>query len=67
VDASFRLGAEPNASIGVIEAGFIATARKLGQSQPAIRKAGVSLEKRLGVALLNRSTRSVSAIDEGGS
>ena len=57
---------ELNAFIAVVEAGgFSAAARRTGDSQPAISKAVGALEKRLGVALLNRSTRSVTLTDQG--
>jgi Bacterial regulatory helix-turn-helix protein, lysR family len=54
---------ELNEFIAVVEAGgFSAAARRRGEGQPAISKAIAALEKRLGVALFNRSTRSVSAL-----
>jgi DNA-binding transcriptional LysR family regulator len=57
---------ELNAFIAVVEAGgFSAAARTTGQSQSAISKAIGTLEKRLGVMLLNRSTRRVSLTDQG--
>jgi len=57
---------ELNAFIGVVEAGgFSAAARRMGESQPAVSKAVGALEKRLGVALFNRSTRSVTLTDQG--
>jgi DNA-binding transcriptional LysR family regulator len=57
---------ELNAFIAVVEAGgFSAAARRTGDSQPAVSKAVGSLEKRLGVALFNRSTRSVTLTDQG--
>src|SRR5271167_2638086 len=57
---------ELNAFIAVVEAGgFSAAARRQGEGQPAISKAVAALEKRLGVALFNRSTRSVSLTDQG--
>src|SRR5271154_5816935 len=57
---------ELNAFIAVVEAGgFSAAARRRGEGQPAISKAIAALEKRLGVALLNRSTRSVTLTDQG--
>lgn len=57
---------ELNAFIAVVEAGgFSAAARKTGQSQSAVSKAMGSLEKRLGVALLHRSTRKVTLTDQG--
>lgn len=57
---------EMNAFISVVETGgFSAAARKTGQSQSAISKAVNALEKRLGVALLHRSTRKVTLTDQG--
>jgi DNA-binding transcriptional LysR family regulator len=57
---------ELNAFIAVVEAGgFSAAARRTGDSQPAISKAVGALEKRLGVVLFNRSTRSVTLTDQG--
>jgi DNA-binding transcriptional LysR family regulator len=57
---------ELNAFIAVVEAGgFSAAARRTGDSQPAVSKAIGALEKRLGVALFNRSTRSVTLTDPG--
>ncbi|MFL9863551.1 LysR family transcriptional regulator [Paraburkholderia fungorum] len=57
---------ELNAFIAVVEAGgFSAAARRTGDSQSAISKAVGALEKRLGVMLLNRSTRSVTLTDQG--
>src|SRR6201996_5292124 len=57
---------ELNAFIAVVEAGgFSAAARRQGEGQPAISKAVAALEKRLGVALFNRSTRSVTLTDQG--
>ncbi len=57
---------ELNAFIAVVEAGgFSAAARRTGDSQSAISKAIGALEKRLGVLLLNRSTRSVTLTDQG--
>lgn len=57
---------ELSAFIAVVEAGgFSAAARRTGASQSAISKAVGSLEKRLGVMLLNRSTRSVTLTDQG--
>lgn len=50
----------------VVEAGgFTAAARRTGDSQSAISKCVSALEKRLGVQLLNRSTRSVTLTDHG--
>jgi len=57
---------ELNAFIAVVEVGgFTAAARRLGESQSSVSKAIGSLEKRLGVALFNRSTRSVTLTDLG--
>ncbi len=57
---------ELNAFIAVVEAGgFSAAARRRGEGQPSISKAVAALERRLGVALLNRSTRSVTLTDQG--
>jgi DNA-binding transcriptional LysR family regulator len=57
---------ELNAFIAVVEAGgFSAAARRTGDSQSVISKAVGALEKRLGVRLFNRSTRSVTLTDEG--
>lgn len=57
---------ELNAFIAVVETGgFSAAARKTGDSQSAISKAVNALEKRLGVALLHRSTRKVTLTDQG--
>jgi DNA-binding transcriptional LysR family regulator len=57
---------ELNAFIAVVEAGgFSAAARRIGDSQPAVSKAIGALEKRLGVMLFNRSTRSVTLTDQG--
>ncbi len=57
---------EMSAFISVVETGgFSAAARKTGESQSAISKAVNALEKRLGVALLHRSTRKVTLTDQG--
>lgn len=57
---------ELNAFIAVVEAGgFSAAARRTGDSQSGISKAVGALEKRLGVMLFNRSTRSVTLTDQG--
>ena len=57
---------ELNAFIAVVEAGgFSAASRTTGDSQSAISKAIGALEKRLGVMLFNRSTRSVTLTDQG--
>jgi DNA-binding transcriptional LysR family regulator len=54
------------AFIAVVEAGgFSAAARRTGDSQSGISKAIGALEKRLGVMLFNRSTRSVTLTDQG--
>ncbi|MEM5315368.1 LysR family transcriptional regulator [Paraburkholderia sp. JHI869] len=57
---------ELNAFIAVVEAGgFSAAARRTGDSQSGVSKAIGALEKRLGVMLFNRSTRSVTLTDQG--
>jgi DNA-binding transcriptional LysR family regulator len=57
---------ELSAFIAVVEAGgFSAAARRTGDSQSTISKAVGALEKRLGVILFRRSTRSVTLTDEG--
>ncbi len=57
---------ELNAFIAVVEAGgFSAAARRVGDSQSAMSKAIDALERRLGVMLFNRSTRSVTLTDQG--
>jgi DNA-binding transcriptional LysR family regulator len=57
---------ELTAFVAVVETGgFSAAARRLGESQSAISKAVGALEKRLGVQLFNRSTRSVILTDQG--
>jgi DNA-binding transcriptional LysR family regulator len=57
---------ELDAFIAVVEAGgFSAAARRTGESQSAVSKAIGALEKRLGVMLFNRSTRSVTLTDQG--
>ena len=57
---------ELDAFISVVEAGgFSAAARRMGASQSAVSKAVGALEQRLGVALFNRSTRSVTLTDHG--
>ncbi len=54
------------AFIAVVEAGgFSAAARRTGESQPAVSKAVGALERRLGVVLFNRGTRSVTLTDQG--
>lgn len=49
----------------VDERGFTQAANKLGLSKSAVSKHVASLEDRLGVALLNRTTRKVSATEIG--
>lgn len=50
----------------MVEAGgFTAAARRTGDSQSAISKAIGALERRLGVVLFNRNTRSVILTDQG--
>lgn len=57
---------ELTAFVAVVEAGgFSAAARRIGDSQSAVSKAVSALERRLGVQLLNRSTRSVTLTDRG--
>jgi DNA-binding transcriptional LysR family regulator len=57
---------EVSAFIAVVEAGgFSAAARRTGESQSAVSKAIGALEKRVGVMLFNRSTRSVTLTDAG--
>lgn len=57
---------ELKAFIAVVETGgFSTAARKIGESQSVVSKAVSSLEKRLGVALLHRSTRRVTLTDQG--
>jgi DNA-binding transcriptional LysR family regulator len=57
---------ELNAFIAVVEAGgFSAAARRTGDSQSGVSKAVGALERRLGVVLFNRSTRSVTLTDQG--
>jgi DNA-binding transcriptional LysR family regulator len=60
-----RLGAMVQ-FVRVVEAGsFSAAARALGQGQPATSKAVAQLEDRLGVRLLNRTTRALTLTDAG--
>lgn len=47
------------------EAGFAAGARRLRMSPPAVTRAVAALEARLGIKLLNRTTRYVRATDAG--
>ena len=57
---------ELSAFIAVVEAGgFTAAARRTGDSQSTISKSIGALERRLGVVLFNRSTRSVTLTDQG--
>lgn len=57
---------ELTAFVAVVDAGgFSAAARRLGDSQSVISKSVSALERRLGVQLLNRSTRSVTLTDHG--
>lgn len=57
---------ELTAFIAVVDTGgFSAAARKTGDSQSGISKAVNALEKRLGVALLHRSTRKVTLTEQG--
>jgi DNA-binding transcriptional LysR family regulator len=52
--------------VRVVEAeSFSAAARVLGQGQPAVSKAVAQLETRLGVRLVNRTTRALSLTDAG--
>lgn len=52
--------------VAVAEArGFAAGARRLAMSPPAVTRAVAALEKRLGVALLGRSTRTVKLTEAG--
>ncbi len=54
------------AFFAVVEAGgFSSAARRTGNSQSSISKAIGSLERRLGVMLFTRSTRSVTLTDQG--
>jgi DNA-binding transcriptional LysR family regulator len=57
---------EMKAFIAVADAGgFSAAARQTGMLQPAVSKAVGALEKRLGIALLHRSTRRVAVTEHG--
>ena len=47
------------------EEGFAAGARRLGMSPPAVTRAVAALEERLGVKLLNRTTRYVRTTEAG--
>lgn len=52
--------------VGVVEAGgFSAAAKRLGHTASHVSKMVAALEHRLGVRLLNRTTRSVSLTDDG--
>jgi len=54
------------AFVAVADAGgFSAAARRTGDAQSVISKAVSALERRLGVQLLNRSTRSVKLTEHG--
>ncbi|MEL6479057.1 MAG: LysR family transcriptional regulator [Pseudomonadota bacterium] len=57
---------ELRAFVAVVEAGgFSAAAREMGQSRSSVNRLVLSLEERLGVQLLNRTTRSVAATSTG--
>ncbi len=57
---------ELTAFIAVVETGgFSAAARRIGESQSVISKSVSTLEKRLGVQLFNRTTRSVTVTHYG--
>ena len=57
---------ELTAFVAVVDAGgFSAAARRTGDAQSVISKSVSALERRLGVQLLNRTTRSVSLTDHG--
>jgi DNA-binding transcriptional LysR family regulator len=49
----------------VDEGGFAAAARRIGLSRSAVNKAVINLENELGVQLLRRSTRQVTATETG--
>lgn len=54
------------AFVAVAETGaFVAAARRLGRSPAVVTRAVASLERRLGVRLLNRTTRAVALTDAG--
>lgn len=54
------------AFVAVVETGgFSAAARRTGDAQSSISKSVAALEKRLGLMLFNRSTRSVTLTDDG--
>src|SRR5262245_17058492 len=55
-----------NAFVAVVDqSGFAPAARRLGMSPAAVTRHVSALEERLGVRLLNRTTRSVSVTDAG--
>ncbi len=57
---------ELRAFTSVVESGgFSAAARAMGQSRSSVNRLVLALEERLGVQLLNRTTRSVSATSSG--
>lgn len=57
---------ELRAFAAVVESGgFSAAARSLGQSRSSLNRLVIALEARLGVQLLNRTTRTVSATSTG--
>lgn len=57
---------ELQAFVAVIDAGgFSAAAREMGQSRSSVNRVVIALEERLGVQLLNRTTRSVSPTSTG--
>lgn len=57
---------EMTAFVAVVDTGgFSAAARRLGESQSTVSKAVSALERRLGVLLLHRSTRSVTLTHHG--
>lgn len=57
---------ELQAFVAVIDAGgFSAAARAMGQSRSSVNRVVIALEERLGVQLLNRTTRSVSPTSTG--
>ncbi len=57
---------ELQAFVAVIDAGgFSAAARQTGQSRSSVNRVVIALEERLGVQLLNRTTRSVSPTSTG--
>lgn len=57
---------ELRAFVDVVEAGsFSAAARETGQTRSSVNRLVISLEERLGVQLLHRTTRSVSINSNG--